>query len=559
MSHHSRSSSSSKPASGDAGLFLWRQAVRAARGTLFTSLVTAVLAALCSVGFACLLAQLIAHLYEASHLLAMVLLLGGAGALLLLRCVLAYVSETGAQQVAARSRVALRHQLYTQILEHGPILGRNESSGSLSTTLMERVEACDGYIARFLPQLAVVLVVPPLVLVLVGLHDLAAAAILFGCGLLMPVFLAIGGIAARKASLQQFRSLSRLSGLFHDRVKHLPTLRVFGAAARAADQLETAAQDFRRRTMAVLRVAFLSAGAFDLFFMLALALIAVHVFTSSMELAQKLTLFLLVIEFFTPLRALSASYHDRASAIAAVVDIKALLAPRRMANEGNRPAPSPLRQPSLELRNMTYTYPGRSKPALDDFTLRVEGTEFLALTGPSGAGKSTLINLLLGFIEPEKGMMFLAGQPLHLINPTDRTAAFAWVGQRNHLFYGTLADNIRLGRPDAAEVEVMAAAKAAQLGDFIASLPDGLNTLIGERGFGLSGGQAQRVALARAFLRDAPVLLLDEPTAGLDHATAIELMLTIRQLAEGRTVLMVSHDPVALQAAERVVKLEAAA
>lgn len=552
------SSATRKTLAGNA-LFLWRQAVRAGRGELLTSLLCAIAASLCGIAFMLVLAQLLALIYEAKAAeVTLWPLLAAALAAMVLRDVFGYVSETRAQQNSARMRVALRHNLYNQLLDHGPVLGRRHSVGDITTTLLERVEACDGYVARFLPQLAVALTIPPLLLALVCYYDPVAAAILLACFLLLPVFLAISGLAAGKASRNQSVALGRLATLFHDRVKHLATLRVFGAAEREAKYLETAAQNFRQRTMKVLRIAFLSASALDAFFMLALASIALHVFSLPLALSAQLTVLLLVVEFFAPLRALSASYHDRASALAAAEPVQALLAPHRAANEGTRTAPSPLRQPSLELKNITYTYPGRSQPALDNYTLRIEGSEFLAITGPSGAGKSTLLNLLLGFIEPDKGMLFIANQPLHLINHAERTGAFSLVSQRNHLFHGTLADNIRLGRPEASEAEVMKAAEAAQLGPFIQSRPNGLETIIGERGFGLSGGQAQRVALARAFLRDAPILLLDEPTAGLDQATATLLMLTIRKLAEGRTVLMISHDPVALQAAERVVKLEAA-
>ncbi len=550
-------STASRTALASSALFLWRQAMRAGRRQMFVALGSAIAASLCGVALMVTIAHLLALGYQqpVSTEQLMPLLLVALIALML-RALFSYISDTRSHRNAAQARVALRHILYNQLLEHGPILGRLQSVGDITTILLERVDACDGYIARFLPQLAVAVTVPPVVLVLVGMQDLLAAGVLLLCGLLLPVFLALSGLAAGKASRNQFTALSRLATLFHDRVKHLATLRVFGAAERETNKLEVAAQSFRHGTMRVLRVAFLSASALDIFFMLALATIAVHVFGQPMGLTHQLTVLLLVVEFFAPLRALSASYHDRASALAAVADIQATLEPRRHPVEGSRPAPSPLRQPSLELRNITYTYPGRTKPALDNYTVRVEGSEFLAISGPSGAGKSTLINLLLGFIEPDKGMMFIATQPLHLINHAERTAAFSLVGQRNYLFHGTLADNIRLGRPEASEVEIMKAAELAQLGPFIRSRPEGLNTLIGDRGFGLSGGQAQRVAIARAFLRDAPVLLLDEPTAGLDHATAALLMLTIRKLVDGRTTLMVSHDPIALKAAERVVKLE---
>lgn len=548
---------SSAPA--DSAWFLWRQALKAGRGRVLLALGTAIGASAAGVVSMLVLAHVVALAFTAPQDIHQHSLLIATGlAAVIIRIILGFVSEHAGQKNAAVLRVALRHKLYEVLLEQGPVLGRVHSTGSIATTLMERIEACDGYIARYLPQLASAAVIPPVLVVLVCFYDPVAALILLLCGLLLPVFLAVAGIYAGKASRQQMQALSRLGSLFHDRLKHLTTLRIFGAAGREGEILRETAADFRIRTLAVLRVAFLSASALDLFFMLALAAIALHVMQQTLPLAQQLTVILLVSEFCAPLRALSASYHDRASAIAAVTDIRQMLQPVRPHDQGHRAAPSPLRHPSLEVRGLGYTYPGRTAPALSNFSLRVQGTEFLALTGPSGAGKSTLLQLLLGFIDPDAGEIFIAGQDLHLVKPEERTPMFAWVGQRNHLFHGTLADNIRLGRPDASEPEIMKAADDAHLGSFIRSLPLGLNTVIGERGYGLSGGQAQRIALARAFLRDAPILLLDEPTAGLDQATATLLMLTIRKLAEGRTVLMISHDPIALNTAERVVELEMA-
>lgn len=556
MSQRSRDLLTAANASKGGALFLWRQAMRSGRERLLIALACNIAAGIAGLVFALAIARAASLLMSGSPPAHNLLI--GAACALALRALLSYGSEQLCQQIAAETRVALRHRLFDRLLENGPILARREQTGDIAATLMEKVEACDGYIARYLPQLAMALVLPPLIIVLVDHFSPFSALILLACGLLLPVFLAFSGVAAGKASRKQLQALARLGSLFYDRLKHMTTLRVFGAAGREGRNLQQSADDFRTRTMNVLRLAFLSASALDLFFMLALMVVALHLNSAGLPLGDQMFVVLLVNEFFAPLRALSASYHDRAAALAAVHDINTLLEQRHPATGGNRPAPSPLRQPSIELRGISFTYPGRSAPALDNVTLRAEGSEFLAISGASGAGKSTLLHLLLGFITPQEGLIFLAGQPLHLINPTERTAAFALVGQRSHIFHGTLADNIRLGRPEAQITEIMKAAEAAQLGDFIRSLPQGLETIVGERGFGLSGGQAQRVALARAFLRDAPVLLLDEPTAGLDQATATLLMLTIRKLAEGRTVLMVSHDPIALNAAERVVKLEAA-
>lgn len=541
------------PADDTPALFLWRQLLRAGRRYVLLAVSCSVLAGLCGIGAALWLGQALANLQQRDLL---ALLLAGFLLTVLVRALLNYMGESNSARASAAIRGNLRQLLFRALMERGPIALGSETSGSLTTLLMEKVEAIDAYASRYLSQLSAALIIPFAALLIIGSFDVTSALIVLGGGLLLPLLLGLFGFLTARASRAQLQALTRMGALFADRLRNLTLLRTFSAAAREQAHLAQTAETFRARTMAVLRLAFLSASAMDIVQAAALVALALHLYGAGMALAPAITILLLALEFFVPLRTLSASYHDRATALNAASDIQPWLVNTvPLYAEGRRPAPTGLRSPSIELLKVSYTYPGRSEPALQDFSLRVEGGELLALTGPSGSGKSTILHLLLGFMAPTQGMLVLAQQPLHLIDPTQRGAVFAYVSQRTQLFHGTLADNIRLGRPDADEAVVQTAVKAARLDELLAELPHGLDTVIGERGFGLSGGQAQRVALARAFLRQAPVLLLDEPTTGLDADTAAELLETIKLLARERTVIMATHDPAALAIAERIVRV----
>lgn len=533
-------------------LSLARLALRYARRPFLTALVCTILAGAFGLAQMLALADVLLRLAQSQPLehaaLAFI-------ALLITRQGLAALAEWQAARASTAVRSDLRHNLYRAIMARGPVELSATTSGTLISTLIERVEACDAYVARYLPAQASVLVLPLFTLLVIGYYQPISALVPLFAFLLMPVLLALFGRMAKQASDRQFVALTRMGSLFADRLRNLTLLRTLSAAAREQEKLAATTTAFRERTLAVLRVAFLSAGVQDVLLaacIVAQALLLLHV---NAPLAVAIPVLLLTLEFFAPLRTLSAAYHDRASAMAALSEISPLLEVGHKTAPGRRFLPEPLLHPSLDIMKVSYTYPGRTTPALREFSLRVEGSEFLALTGPSGGGKSTLLHLLLGFIEPDSGALAVAQLPLNQIDPSQRARLFSYIGQRTRLFHGSLAENIRLDNPHATDDAVRAAAHAARLDEVIADLPEGLNTQLGERGYGLSGGQAQRVGLARAFLRGAPILLLDEPTAGLDSETAHEVLLAIKALARERTVIMVSHDAQALKMAERVVRV----
>ena len=475
--------------------------------------------------------------------------LAGFAALAVARAALNYLAERAAFAAGAAGRRRLRSDALTRLLHAGPSLLRAQHSGDLAATVVDRVEAVDGLFSRWIPA-ASFSVAGPLLVALVALWaDPVAGLVLVLCGLLVPVAMAAAGIGAAAASRHQFLALARLQARFLDRVRGIATIVLYRRAADEAGALTRAADELRMRTMRVLRVAFLSSAALDLAAAAALVVLAVHYGLALLNgrLSQPgmaLFVLLLVPEFFAPLRVFAAAYQDRLHATGAA---EALIGLPPL------PEPAPARDiRTVEARGVTVAFdnvrltwdPARG-PALDGLSFRAPAGEILVLAGPSGAGKSSVIEILLGFVRPDGGKVTVNGADIAELVPQALSRLTAWIGQRPVLFAGTIRDNIRFARPEASDDEVEDAARSARVLEFVSALPDGLDTRVGEGGYGLSGGQAQRVAIARAFLKNAPLLLLDEPTAHLDPATESEVLESLRRLALGRTVILASHSAAA--------------
>ncbi len=433
------------------------------------------------------------------------------------------------------------------------------STADVATLATRGVDALDAYFSRYLPQLVLAVVVPVAVVVVLLGQDLVAAVIVGVTLPLIPLLMIVIGLATRAKTDVQLRTLQHLAGHFLDVVAGLPTLKVFGRAKEQARAIRTVTDQYRRSTIATLRLAFASSLVLELIATLSVALVAVSVGLRLLDsqLTFRTALFVLVLapEAYLPLRQVGANYHASAEGMAAAEQVFAVLAvddgPR-----GVRTDVPDLAAHAIEVSGVTVAYPGRGEPALAGVTLVVEPGRVLALAGPSGCGKSTLLAVLLGFVRPLSGEVRIGGVDLAELDPDAWRDRVAWVPQRPHLFAGTLESNVRAGRPDASAADVLEAVTSAGLGRLVATLPDGLQTRLGERGAGLSAGERQRVALARAFLRDAPLLLLDEPTAGLDAGTEAEVLEAVRRLAAGRTVVLVAHRPGLLTLADQVVQLD---
>ncbi|NUQ99312.1 MAG: thiol reductant ABC exporter subunit CydD [Streptomyces sp.] len=474
------------------------------------------------------------------------------------RALVSWLTELAAHRASAAVKSELRGRLLERAVALGPGWLSGQRTGSLVALATRGVDALDDYFSRYLPQLGLAVVVPTAVLARIVTEDWVSAAIIVGTLPLIPVFMVLIGWATQSRMDRQWRLLSRLSGHFLDVVAGLPTLKVFGRAKAQAESIKRITGEYRQATVRTLRIAFISSFALELLSTLSVALVAVTIgmrlVHGEMDLYVGLVILVLAPEAYLPLRQVGAQYHAAAEGLAAAEEIFAVL-------ETPVPASGTAAVPAggIAFEGVTVRYPGRSEDAVSEVSFAVEPGETVALVGPSGAGKSTLLNALLGFVRPAEGRVRVGGADLAEVDLEQWRSRIAWVPQRPHLFAGTIADNVRLARPDADDTAVRKALGDAGALGFVDGLPGGAETVLGEDGAGLSAGQRQRLALARAFLADRPVLLLDEPTAALDGATEAEVVEAVRRLAVGRTVLLVVHRPALLKVADRVVRLDAAA
>ncbi|MFF4228735.1 thiol reductant ABC exporter subunit CydD [Streptomyces sp. NPDC001820] len=471
------------------------------------------------------------------------------------RAVVSWLTELAAHRASAAVKSELRGRLLERAAELGPGWLSRQRTGSLVALATRGVDALDDYFSRYLPQLGLAVVVPVAVLARIVTEDWISAAVIVVTLPLIPLFMVLIGWATQARMDRQWRLLSRLSGHFLDVVAGLPTLKVFGRAKAQAESIRSITSEYRRATLRTLRIAFLSSFALELLSTLSVALVAVGIgmrlVHGDLDLYTGLVILILTPEAYLPIRQVGAQYHAAAEGLAAAEEIFRVLETEPRAG-GAGETPGTLR---LELDGVTVRHAGRSGASLDAASLVVEPGETVALVGPSGVGKSTLLDVLLGFVEPAEGCVRVGGTDLVSLDLDRWREQIAWVPQRPYLFAGTVAENVRLARPDADDAAVRDALRDAGAYDFVAALPQGADTPLGEDGAGISAGQRQRLALARAFLADRPLLLLDEPTAALDGETEAGIVDAVRRLAQGRTVLLVVHRPALLAVADRVVEL----
>ncbi|WJM86767.1 cysteine/glutathione ABC transporter permease/ATP-binding protein CydD [Dickeya chrysanthemi] len=471
----------------------------------------------------------------------------------LLRAIVSWIRERVGFRCGQTIRQHIRRQVLDRLQQLGPAWIQGKPAGSWATLILEQVDDMHDYYARYLPQMYLAAIIPVLILIIVFPVNWAAGLILFATAPLIPLFMAMVGMGAADANRRNFQALARLSGHFLDRLRGLDTLRLFHRGDAETDKIRQASEQFRSRTMEVLRMAFLSSGVLEFFASISIAVVAVYFgfsylgelhfgsYGTGVTLFAGFLVLILAPEFFQPLRDLGTFYHAKAQAIGAAEALHRFMT--ASANEENGDATRPFQSdaPITIIADELIILSPEGKALAGPLTFRLEAGQRVALVGPSGAGKSSLLNVLLGFL-PYRGSLTVNGEELRALSPMSWRQHLSWVGQNPHLPEATLRQNVLLGRPQASDPILQQALERAYVHEFLPQLPQGLDTPLGDGAARLSVGQAQRVAVARALLHPCRLLLLDEPSASLDAHSEQRVMSALSEASQAQTTLLVTHQ-----------------
>lgn len=558
-----------------------RQQARSVKGSMLAAILAAFGGGLLIILQARLLALVCQRaVIEGFGLAPLLPLLAWVGAVALLRGLAAYLSEHAAIKAAAQIRQQVRTALYQRLLLLRPT-GMAGEVGPLTEVVTAGVEGLEAYIARFLPQMVLAGLLPLAVLLVVLPSEWRSSLVLIFSAPFIPLLMVLIGKGTETLNRRQFSRLSRMAGHLLDLVQGLPDLKIFGAAKREVELVAQVSDQYRTGTMAVLRVAFLSAFTLEFFSTVGTAVVAViigfRLLAGNLSLLDGLFVLLLAPEYYLPLRNLGLAYHSRMNGMAAAERIIPLLEqalptqeflPQRNTEAATVVTNMPTKSSSADLRvlcgepieivcdSVSFRY-GSDRGGVQDISLTIPADSMVALAGASGSGKSTLARLLLGLAQPESGQITVNNVDLAQLDQAAWRSRLAWVPQQPFFFSATIRENLLLGRPDADQQAIQQALAAAALTDVIRALPEGLETRLGDRGAGLSGGELRRLALARVFLRDAALVVLDEPTAGLDAENEQLVLNAVERLAVGRTMLIISHREATISRCQQVVVLAA--
>lgn len=537
------------------------QYVKHARSVLTLTIICGILIAVVTIAQMVFLSRIVNKVFlfhqnlgEVSPLL--VLLLGA----IIMRAGLVWIREVTAQEGAIRVKSELRKRLFTHLLELGPAYSKGEATGELVTTISEGIERLDAYVSRYFPQMALSVIVPFLIVAYILPLDWMSGVLLLVTGPIIPLLMFLVGSYSEKHVQRQWLVLSLMSTHFLDTVQGLPTLKLFGRSRAAQERIGRISERFREKTLKMLKVAFLSGMVLEFMVAIAIGLVAVtlgvRLLDGGISFEEAFLVLLLAPEFYRPLRELGVQHHAGMEGKAAAKRMSEILQTPVSIHTHEASAKRPINQLTITFTDVTYTYPGSEHPALKRVHLMLSPGTCTALVGRSGAGKSTLVNLLLRFMDVDDGRITANDIPLTSLPVETWREYVGLVPQRPYLFYGSVLDNIRLACPTASNEEVERVADLAGAAEFIHQLPEGYATEIGERGVRLSAGQAQRIAIARAFLKNAPLLILDEPTSSLDPESELLIRRALKKLMDNRTVLVIAHRYNTIANAQQVAVLE---
>ena len=492
--------------------------------------------------------------------------LAGLAGGFLARAALSWLGELAAHRTSASVTSALRRRLLARAVGLGPSWLSGERTGELTSVATQGIGALEVYFARYLPTAVVAGIAPVVLLSWVLWADWRSFLILGATVSVIPLFMYLLGLEAKRHAERQWDRLSGLAAAFYDLLQGLPTLRAFGRARAGRRTLEKATEDLRLTTMSTLRVAFLSALALEVLAAVGTALVALflglRLLDGTLQLGIALAVLVLAPEVYMPLRRAASEFHASAEGQAAADRILEVLDEREPATAVSgtldrtaRRALTEVARSTIRLSELEVRYPGRAVPVLDGVELDLAFGEHVAVTGESGSGKSTLLAVLLGFVEPVGGKVTVGGVDLRDLPLRDWRRQIAWVPQRPYLLRGTIADNLRLGDADAGAEALRWAVEQSGLSGLVERLPLGLETEVSEGGMTLSAGERQRIAIGRAVLRDVPLVLLDEPAAHLDADRESSLRDTLGPWLDSRTVLVAAHRRALVGRVDRTVAL----
>lgn len=509
-----------------------------------------------------LLARVLAVILSGGGLDAMVVVpLLGIAAALVTRSVLLWSREVAAQLTAHQVKERLRGRVYDKLLALGPGYLVRHRTGDIQSTVVEGIEALETYFGRYLPTVAICLIGPLGILGYLLTLDVTLTLIIFGFALFVLIVPRVWDRLTATKGMARWHAFGQLTSDYIDAIQGMTTLKYFNATERTRDDLAGRTEHLRRATMRWMGVALLQtaltvfgtlAGA-----ALAIGVGAVRVAEGSLGLVALLSILFLARECFRPFTQLELYWHEGFSGLSSSKTIAEMLATEPEVQPPADPLPitAAALVPSVELDGVSFAYSSREHPAVRELSLSIAPGEKVAIVGPSGAGKTTIVSLLLRFFDPQDGALRLGGYDLRQLPLETVRAATAVVSQDTYLFHGSIADNIRLARPDATDAQLETAARDANIAEFIAALPDGYATEVGERGVSLSGGQRQRIAIARALLKDAPILILDEATSNVDAASEAAIQAALERLTAGRTIVVIAHRQSTIRDVDRIVVL----
>jgi ATP-binding cassette subfamily C protein CydD len=478
-------------------------------------------------------------------------------AVILIRALSAFGQEVSAGSLSVSVKGALREKLFTHLLSLGPAALEKERTGELSNTLIQGIERLDAYFRQYLPQLALSALVPVTILGFVFPLDWVTGVVFLLTAPLIPLFMVLIAKQAEKETERQWGMLSRLSAHFQDILQGMTTLKSFGRSKQQAQTIQQVSARYAQATLRVLRIAFLSALALEILATISTAIVAVQIglrlMYAQMSFIDGLFILILAPDFYFPLRQLGASFHAGMDGISAAERIFGLLSETKLV--GGQKKDYSLER-GIEFKQVSFSYQDGERSSLEQINFEIESKKITALVGASGAGKSTIAALVMGFLRPNEGQVLVGGVPLSEIDLVCWREQVAWVAQFPYMFHTTIEENIRMAKPGASDEDVGEASRLANADVFIRSFSEGYQTVVGERGARLSGGQAQRIALARAFLKDAPMMVLDEPGANLDPESQELLQQALERLLQDRTGLIIAHRLSTVRNADHIVVLD---